>query len=70
MTGTASSAYRKTPTLREYLLVTQDQPSIDGYLRQGDVWLLSEALGLETAVPLNGIDCALSLSKVATRFMS
>jgi len=56
--------YRKISTLREYLLVTQDQPSIERYVRQGDVWILTEALGLEASVPLESIDCVLSLREV------
>jgi Uma2 family endonuclease len=56
--------YRKISTLREYLLVTQDQPSIERYVRQGDVWILSEAVGLEAFVSLESIDCVLSLREV------
>jgi len=56
--------YRKIVTLREYLLVAQDQLSIERYQRQGDVWILSEALGLEATVPLESIDCVLSLREV------
>jgi Uma2 family endonuclease len=56
--------YRKIATLREYLLVAQDQPSIERYMRQGDVWILTEAVGLEASVPLESIDCALSLREV------
>lgn len=37
--------YRKIASLREYLLVTQDQPGIERYLRQGEVWTLSERRG-------------------------
>jgi len=56
--------YRKIATLREYLLVSQDQPSIERYARQGDVWILTEAVGLEASVPLESIDCVLSLREV------
>jgi Uma2 family endonuclease len=56
--------YRKIPTLREYLLVMQDQPSIERYQRQGEVWILSEAVGLEASVPMESIDCILSLREV------
>ena len=56
--------YRKIDTLREYLLVAQDQPSIERYMRQGDVWILTEAEGLEASVPLESIDCVLSLREV------
>lgn len=56
--------YRKIPTLREYLLVAQDQPSIERYVRQSDVWILTDAVGLEATVPLESIDCVLSLREV------
>ena len=56
--------YRKIPSLREYLLVMQDQPGIERYQRQGEVWILSEALGLEASLALESIDCRLSLREV------
>jgi Uma2 family endonuclease len=56
--------YRKIATLREYLLVAQDQPNIERYVRQGEVWILTEAAGLEASVPLESIDCVLSLREV------
>jgi len=33
------------------VLVTQDQPGIERYLRQGEVWIMSESLGLDASVP-------------------
>jgi len=56
--------YRKIESLSEYLLVMQDQPSIERYMRQGEVWMLSEAIGLDAVVVLESIDCMLSLSEV------
>ena len=56
--------YRKIATLREYLLVSQDQPGIERYVRQGDVWILTEAVGLEAFAPLESIGCVLSLREV------
>jgi Uma2 family endonuclease len=56
--------YRKITSLQEYLLVMQDQPSIERYLRQGDVWVLSEAVGLNASLSLVSIDCILSLREV------
>ena len=44
--GKKFAHYRKIASLREYLLVAQDQPNIERYVRQGDVWILSEAVGL------------------------
>lgn len=56
--------YRKIASLREYLLVTQDQPGIERYLRQGEVWILSESQGLDASVSLESIACQLSLREV------
>jgi Uma2 family endonuclease len=56
--------YRKIAILREYLLVSQDQASIERYVRQGDVWVLSEAVGLEASLALESIECVLSLGEV------
>jgi Uma2 family endonuclease len=56
--------YRKIASLCEYLLVTQDQPSIERYLRQGDVWLLTEAVELDATVSLESIGCTLNLREV------
>ncbi len=61
--------YRKIASLQEYLLVAQDQPSIERYVRQGDVWILTEAVGLEASVPLESIDCVLSLGEVYDKVM-
>ena len=56
--------YRKIASLCEYLLVTQDQPSIERYLRQGEVWILSETVDIEASVLLDSIGCTLSLREV------
>lgn len=56
--------YRKIASLREYLLVAQDQAHIDHYLRQGDAWLLTEAEGLDSSVTLDSIGCILALQEV------
>ncbi len=56
--------YRKIPTLREYLLVSQEQAIIERYHRQGDVWILTEAEGLDATITLDSIECKLSLREV------
>ena len=62
--GKKFAHYRKIASLREYLLVAQDQPNIERYVRQGDVWILSEVLGIEASIVLESIECALSLREV------
>jgi Uma2 family endonuclease len=56
--------YRKIGTLREYLLVAQDQPNIERFIRRGDDWLLTEATGIEAIMPLESIEGMLSLREV------
>ena len=62
--GSKFAHYRKIASLREYLLVEQDQPNIERYVRQGDVWILSEVTGIEATMSLDSIDCMLSLREV------
>lgn len=62
--GGKFSHYRKIATLREYLLVSQDEAIIERYIRQGDVWILTEAIGLEASMPLESIGCVLGLREV------
>ncbi len=57
--------YRKLASLAEYLLVSQEKPRIEHYVRQPDnLWLLSEASSLQDTVHLPSIDCSLSVADV------
>ncbi|SJM92077.1 Uma2 family endonuclease [Crenothrix polyspora] len=56
--------YRKIASLCEYVLVTQDQFSVERYVRQGDVWILTEAVDIEATVTLESIGCSLKLREV------
>ncbi len=57
--------YKSIPAFREYLLITQYQPSITQYLKQGDgTWQGSEVIGLDSQIYLPSIDCTLQLSEV------
>lgn len=56
--------YRKIASLRDYLLVTQHQASIEHYVRQADGWLLTEAVGLNAVITLDSIGCVLSLREI------
>jgi Uma2 family endonuclease len=62
--GAKFAHYRKIASLCEYLLVTQDQPSIERYVRQGDVWILTETVDIGATVALESIGCSLSLREV------
>lgn len=58
--------YRRLESLQEYLLVAQDTPRIEHYLRQQDGrWILySDASSLEETITLQSIDCTLALADV------
>lgn len=57
--------YRQLPSLEEYLLVSQDEPHIEHFVKQSeDHWLLSEATGLDASICLPTIDYRLQLAEV------
>lgn len=62
--GGKFALYRKITSLREYLIVKQDLASIERYVRQGEVWILSEAVGIEAIISIESIDCMLNLREV------
>jgi Uma2 family endonuclease len=63
--GRKFQLYRNIDSLREYVLIAQDQPHIERYLRRDDgVWEYSDASGLEASIHLPSIGCMLALADV------
>ena len=57
--------YRSIKSLREYILVSQNRPSVEKYVMHGDgFWLLSSVKGLDAKITLESIDCPLNLNEV------
>lgn len=57
--------YRMIETLDEYVLIAQDTPRIEHFVRQTNgLWLFSEAIGPDATLALSAIDCALALAEV------
>jgi Uma2 family endonuclease len=56
--------YRSVESLREYVLVSQNEPRIEIYARHGDKWILTEAAGLDASITLESIGCVISLADV------
>jgi Uma2 family endonuclease len=56
--------YRHIESLREYVLIAQDAPRIERFVRQGDVWQFSDAVGLDASLELPSIGCTLALADV------
>lgn len=60
--------YRKLPSLREYLLVSQEEPRVERFARQGEIaWLFSEVAGLDAALGLESVGASLALEDVYER---
>lgn len=57
--------YGKLESLKEYVLVTQDQARVEHYLRQDDhVWLYANMSGLEGELSLSSIQCEVPLAEI------
>lgn len=61
--GTKFFDYRQIPTLQEYLLISQDRPSIEQYLRQAErQWLLTIWQDMTQELTLPSLQTSLKLS--------
>ncbi|MGA1265482.1 MAG: Uma2 family endonuclease [Prochlorothrix sp.] len=61
--GDKFTAYRTIPALQEYLLIAQDKPQVEQYVKQGDhQWLLTEYRDLNARfiLPSVGVEVALA----------
>jgi Uma2 family endonuclease len=67
--GEKCGYYRTLESLSEYLLVRQDKPHVEHYVRQpGGLWLLSEADGLQARIDLHSINCQLAMADIYDKF--
>ncbi|HEX8566668.1 MAG TPA: Uma2 family endonuclease [Pyrinomonadaceae bacterium] len=56
------------PTLTDYILVSQDKPVVEHYVRQENgTWILHEYHGLAANFKIDSINCVLSLAEVFDR---
>jgi Uma2 family endonuclease len=57
--------YRTLNSLSDYLLVAQDSPRVEHYVRQpNDKWLLTPYKDLESAIAPSSVPCTLSLIEI------
>lgn len=57
--------YKSIETFREYLLISQEQPFVTQYVKQGNgTWQGSEIIGLNSEIYLPSISCQPSLREV------
>jgi Uma2 family endonuclease len=63
--GKKFESYRALNSLQEYVLVAQDRPHIERYIRQDQgTWLFSEVNGLDASLELPSIACTLVLADI------
>jgi Uma2 family endonuclease len=63
--GKKFHAYQELESLNEYLLVSQDKPRVEQFVREGRrTWTYAAVEGLESSLALPSIDCTLNLSAV------
>ncbi len=58
-------AYQQLESLQEYLLVAQERPAVEQFVRQTDgTWTYRAAVGLDSSLTLPSVECTLDLSAV------
>jgi len=63
--GFKSAQYRRIQSLDEYVLVSQSEPRVEVFRRQGNVaWLLSESFGLDSVFRLESLNCEITLPDI------
>lgn len=63
--GAKFRAYQTIESLKEYVLVSQNEPLIEQYVRNGEgKWTYAAAEGLDSTLTLPSIECTLNLSAV------
>jgi len=66
--GVKFQHYRTIESLKEYILVDQDQVRIEQYTRQdGNIWTLRDHQGLEEELTMNSIGVSLPLTRIYDR---
>jgi Uma2 family endonuclease len=62
--GRKFAHYRKLDSLVEYVLLAQDEPRAEQFLRQDGEWLLTVTVGLDAILTLPSVQCTLSLARL------
>jgi Uma2 family endonuclease len=66
--GAKFQAYQAIESLKEYLLVAQDKPLVEQFVRgEGGKWMYAAAAGLESTLTLPSVECTLNLGTVYKR---
>jgi Uma2 family endonuclease len=56
--------YRAIETLQEYVLVAQDKPLVERFVRHGEFWHLATVTGLDSSLELTSVGCTIPLREI------
>ena len=56
--------YRAIESLQEYVLVAQDRPLVERFVRHGEFWQLLVVSGLDAALELTSVGCTIPLREI------
>jgi Uma2 family endonuclease len=56
--------YRMIETLREYVLVAQDKPLVERFVRHGEFWHLATVTSLDVSLELTSVGCTIPLREI------
>ena len=59
--------YQQMPSVKEYVLIAQDAPGIEHYLRQGEHWQYTPVTDLDGSIALPTLGCELQLLRPGSR---
>jgi Uncharacterized protein conserved in cyanobacteria len=63
--GEKFRSYRTLPSLQEYVLVSQDEPLVERYVRQSDVnWLLAPFAGITAELPFESLSVVVPFGEI------
>ena len=62
--GVKFAQYRALPSLQDYVLVSQMEPRVEVYHRDGEFWILRESVGLDAVANLTSVDCHIALTEI------
>jgi Uma2 family endonuclease len=56
--------YRSLDSLREYVLVSQNLPRVEQYVRNGELWTLKVIDGLDASISIETLECTVALADI------
>lgn len=65
--GEKFAHYQSLDSLREYILISQNLPRVEQYVRTGELWMLNAINGLDASVSIETLGCTLALADIYER---